>query len=239
MWKKIKESEFAQKLKRVRINRVVYLAAVVILLTLSVVLVFSAAMNRAKRDEMETIPPVISGSTGEPDVDQAPDDSAQTGTEAEVPELGLPVSGKLSRKHSVDVQVFSPTMKDYRVHLGVDIATAASAPVCAAADGTVEQIWEDPMMGWCIALSHAGECVTVYKNLAKDMAEGITVGSEVLRGQLLGQVGDTALLEIAEDPHLHMEMTIKGLQADPMEYFSESVIATLSEDDVYEGELGK
>ena len=95
------------------------------------------------------------------------------------------------------------------------------------------------MMGWCIALSHSGECITVYKNLAKDMAEGIAVGSDVLQGQLIGQVGDSALLEIAEEPHLHMEMTIKGLQADPMEYFSESVIATLSEDDVYEEEAGK
>ena len=66
------------------------------------------------------------------------------------------------------------------------------------------------------------------------MAEGITVGADVLQGQLLGQVGDSALVEIAQEPHLHMEMTVKGLQADPMEYFSESVIATLSEDDIYE-----
>ena len=95
------------------------------------------------------------------------------------------------------------------------------------------------MMGWCIALTHAGECVTVYKNLAKDMAEGITVGSEVLEGQLLGQVGDSAMIEIADEPHLHMEMTVKGLQANPMDYFSEAVISVLSEDDVYENEQGK
>lgn len=239
MWKKFKESEFVERLKRIRVNRVVYLTAVVILLTLAIVLAFSAAMNRAKKNEMEKIPPVDESTNNEPNVTPEPDGSTETGADAKVPELGLPTSGKLSKKHSVDVQVFSPTMKDYRVHLGVDIATAANAPVCAAADGKVEQIWEDPMMGWCIALSHSGECITVYKNLAKDMAEGIAVGSDVLQGQLIGQVGDSALLEIAEEPHLHMEMTIKGLQADPMEYFSEAVIATLSEDDVYEEEAGK
>ena len=185
MWKKIKESEFVQKMKRIRVNRAVYLTAVVILLALATVLAFSAAMNRAKKNEMENTPPAENGSGEVTDSTKEPDDSTETGADATIPELGLPVSGTLDQRHSVDVQVFSPTMKDYRVHLGVDIATAANAPVCAAADGTVEQIWEDPMMGWCIAISHTGECVTVYKNLAKEMAEGIAVGSTVLQGQLI------------------------------------------------------
>ena len=237
MWKKFKESEFVRKMRQVRVNRAVYYSAVILLLTLAVILAVSAAMNRAKKPNVEGTPSITDTTPSDPK--PTPDDSTETGADAKIPELGLPTSGKLAKKHSVDVQVFSQTMKDYRAHLGVDIATAADAPVCAVADGTVAQIWEDPMMGWCIALSHTGECVTVYKNLAKDMAEGITVGSEVLRGQLLGRVGDSAMLEIADEPHLHMEMTIKGLQADPMEYFSEEVIATLSEDDIYENEEGK
>jgi hypothetical protein len=47
------------------------------------------------------------------------------------------------------------------------------------------------------------------------------------------------MLEIAEEPHLHMEMTVKGLQVDPLEYFSEAVLSTLTEDSIYESELGK
>ena len=233
MWKKWKESDFYKKMKQVRVNRAVYLSAVVILLSLAVILAVTAALNRAKKNDVEE-PPVISDNTTTetPDNTPTPDDSTQTG--AKVPEMALPTAGKLLKEHSIDVQVFSQTMQDYRVHLGVDIACDANAPVCAAADGTVAQIWEDPMMGWCIALNHAGECVTVYKNLAKDLAEGLEVGASVLEGQLLGQVGDTALLEIAEDPHLHMEMTVKGLQVDPLEYFSQSVLNTLTEDEIYE-----
>ena len=233
MWKKWKESDFYKKMKQVRVNRAVYLSAVVILLSLAVILAVTAALNRAKKNEVEE-PPVISDNTTTetPDNTPTPDDS--TPTDASVPEMALPTAGKLLKDHSIDVQVFSQTMQDYRVHLGVDIACDANAPVCAAADGTVAQIWEDPMMGWCVALNHAGECVTVYKNLAKDLAEGLEVGASVLEGQLLGQVGDTALLEIAEDPHLHMEMTVKGLQVDPLEYFSQSVLNTLTEDEIYE-----
>jgi len=245
MWKKWKESDFYQKLKQVRINRAVYLTAIVILLTFSVVLALTVATNRANKKDDTTLPDVPSDTLpGAPTDDgttpeDGPTDSNPTVNDV-VPELALPVSaGTLTKRHSVDTQVFSPTMNDYRVHLGVDIATEASAPVCAAADGTVAQLWEDPMMGWCVALTHSGDAVSVYKNLAADFAEGITVGAEVKAGQLLGQVGDTAMLEIAEEPHLHLEMTVGGLQVDPMEYFSESVKSALSEDSIYENEDGK
>ncbi len=238
MWKKWKETEFFRKLKRIRVNRAIYLSAIVILLTLSVGLAITAATNRAKKNdltppagdttqngqdhEIETPPP--SGSDAKPTVkDETP------------PELGLPVSGTLSKRHSVDTQVFSQTLQEYRVHLGIDIATEENAPVLAAADGAIAQIWEDPMMGWCVALTHAGDCLTVYKNLAPELAEGIAANATVQRGQLIGYVGETALHEIADEPHLHMEMTVKGLQVDPLEYFSAAVLKTLSEDTVYEG----
>lgn len=241
MWKKWKESEFYKKLKAVRVNRAVYLSTVVILLSLAVVLAITAANNRAKKD-------AVSDLTGGPGATEAPLTPPATDTpqathpaikEENIPELALPVSGKLIKSHSVDVQVFSQTMQDFRVHLGVDIATSANAAVCSVADGTVEQIWEDPMMGWCVAVSHTGDCVTVYKNLAKELAKDLTVGSLVKKGELLGYVGDTALVELAEDPHLHMEMTVKGLQVNPLDYFSAAVLKTLSEDTIYEEGTGK
>ena len=245
MLEKWKESEFFKKMKQVRVNRAIYLSAVVILLSLAVVLAITAATNRAKKNPTEdnTTPsvtepvtdPAGSNTETQPDPDDQPTVKDET-----PPELALPVSaGKLSEKHSVDIQVFSQTMQDWRVHLGIDICTEEIAAVCAAADGVVEQIWEDPMMGWCVALSHTGECVTVYKNLSKNMAEGLTVGKSVQKGELLGYVGDTALLEIAEEPHLHMEMTVKGLQVDPLEYFSAAVLNSISEDEIYEEGAGK
>ena len=240
MWKKWKESEFFRKMKQISVNRAVYLSAVVILLSLAVVLAITAATNRAKKGEPDesTADTTVTEPQTEP-VTQEPDDTQPTVKEESVPELSLPVSGKLTQKHSVDVQVFSPTLGEWRTHLGIDIATKEGAPVCAVAAGKVAEIWEDPLMGWCVALTHSGDCVTVYKNLAKELAEGLSKGAEVKRGQLLGYVGDTAMIEIAQDPHLHMEMTVKGLAVDPLEYFSAAVIKSLSEDTVYEQELGK
>ena len=229
-------------MKQVRVNRAIYLSAIVILLALAVVLTITAVTNRGKKDNTGLPTGATTDSLNTSPSTQTPTGSgadAPTVTPGKIPELALPTEGKLLKEHSVDVQVFSQTMQDWRVHLGVDIATAANAPVCAVADGTVSQIWEDPMMGWCVAVSHTGDCVTVYKNLAKDLAEGLEAGLTVKQGQLLGTVGDTAILEIAEEPHLHMEMTVGGLQVDPLEYFSEAVLATLSEDSAYESEAGK
>ena len=230
MWNKWKASNLYRKLKEIRVNRAVYLSSIVILLSLAIILALTAATNRARRDQSDN----ASSLPTSPSVTTPKEETPTGGSPEELPVLGLPAEGKLLKEHSADVQVFSQTMQDFRVHLGVDIVTEPDAQVFAAADGSVAKIWEDPMMGWCVAIKHNADCMTIYKNLSKDLAEGLAEGMTVRRGQLIGKVGDTAMLEIAEEPHLHMEMTVKGLQVDPLEYFSASVLASLSEDTAFE-----
>lgn len=90
------------------------------------------------------------------------------------------------------------------------------------------------MMGTCVAVTHKDDTVTVYKNLAKELAEGIAAGVTVKQGQQLGSVGDTAVVEMADEPHLHFEVTVGGLAVDPMEHFSAKDVEALSEDTAYE-----
>ena len=239
-----KESDFRKKLKRIKAEQVVSIVAVVIVLTLAVVLTITAVNNRAKKNELpnpinqqndEQKTPDDTPKETDKQPEETPDKSAEPTIKEETPpSLALPVSGNLSQGHSVDVQVFSKTLNEYRTHLGIDIATMENAEVRAAADGVVEKVWEDPLMGYCVALSHAGECVTVYKNLSLTLADGIEEGAAVKAGQLLGKVGDSAMTEIAEEPHLHMEVTVKGLQVDPMDYFSRSVAEELVGDENFE-----
>ena len=237
MWNKWKESKLYHKLKEIRVNRALYVSSIVILLSLAVVLAITATTNRAKKQNADNTPDTLvtePNQTETPSTDETPTGNTPDTPTNTIPELTLPVSGKLSKVHDAELQVFSPTLQDWRVHLGMDITTEANAEVFAAADGTVKKIWEDPMMGWCIAISHSGDCITVYKNLAEEMAGGITEGATVRAGQMIGNVGDSALIEIAEEPHLHMEMTVKGLQVDPLDYFSKTVVATLSQDTAFE-----
>lgn len=174
-------------------------------------------------EEEITLPPEDSEKANEKETEtEAESETAAKDAFAEesLPEFICPASGTLQKEHSVDVPVFSITMEDYRTHNGVDICAAAGSEVVAAADGTVKEIWSDPMMGNCISLSHAGNAVTTYKNIGEQLPDGIEKGVSVHAGDLIATVGDTALEEIAEESHLHFEMTVDGTPVNPKDYIS-------------------
>lgn len=245
---KFKNSKFYQAMKNPKISRAVYIALVVVLVAVAVVVGITAAANR-KKGEVKDPPSQVT--TDRPSGTTVPSDTAATTTTvpdsttntpnnespvvSPVPTLSLPVSGALGRTHDAKVQVFSPTMNDYRVHLGVDIEAEPDSPVYAAADGKIQKIWKDPLMGYSVAIEHSGNAVTVYKNLSETLSDGIFEGATVKAGRQIGTVGESAMIEIADEPHLHLEMTVGGLQVDPLEYFSASDLKKLENDNAYEG----
>ena len=243
------ETEFARKMKKFFANRAVIVTAVTLLVATGIIIAATVSANRAKKPIVDDNTPGTGIVTKAPDTQATPSikdevtlptynggETQPVGADPEEPEamMALPVTGKMFKGHDATIQVYSNTMGDYRIHLGVDIATAPDAPVYAAADGQVEKIWNDSMMGTCVAVTHKDETVSIYKNLAKDLAKNITVGAEVKQGQQLGNVGDTAVVEMADEPHLHFEVTVKGLSVDPLDFFSEEAAATLSEDTAFE-----
>lgn len=261
MWEKFKQSKFASKFKGAGASRAAYVTVITLLLALAVLITATAISNRVKKNKDEQNEPdqsqngpsqseddkggnsssdneqTPSGTTGDtvkPDDGAGKDEDANSTPSSAVPELSLPVSGSVSKGHDASIQVFSPTMGDYRIHLGVDMTTAEDAPVMAAADGVISQIWDDPMMGKCLAISHSGDAYTIYKNLDVTLPDDIAVGATVTAGQQIGIVGETATLELAEEPHLHLEMTVGGLAVDPMEYFSAQALAAIGTDGSHE-----
>ena len=121
-------------------------------------------------------------------------------------------------------------MEDYRTHNGVDIFVGKGERVLCAADGVVDKIWEDPMMGTCISVQHSGGFETVYKNLSPDIPDGVSEGSTVYCGSFIGAGGESALAEIAEEPHLHFEMKLDGEYVDPCKYIDFSDAHEVYED---------
>ncbi len=245
-----------------KINRVLYIVTVTLLFAIAVIIAITSAANKRGKDpidpntggsEMETesvddsitTPPVTtdrSKDTPKP-TDSLPPSTSDTKASADEiekpvstdpPSFVLPTKGILSKGHDTEHQVYSTTMDDYRIHSGIDIVSAEGSPVYAAASGTVSQIWNDPLMGRCIALKHSEDCYTVYKNLSVEEVAGISEGTEVKSGQLIASVGCSAMIEIAEEPHLHFEMTVDGKAADPLDYFDDTSLASLTVDDSYE-----
>ncbi|RKU33644.1 hypothetical protein C6499_01070 [Candidatus Poribacteria bacterium] len=93
-----------------------------------------------------------------------------------------------------------PLTKNREFHQGLDIKTRAGVPVIAAADGRVVQIGKKGYLGNTIEIIHeASGYKTLYAHL-QGYAEDIKVNQEVVRGQIIGYVGNTGR---STGAHLH------------------------------------
>jgi len=136
-----------------------------------------------------------------------------------VPQIYLkPVSGYVSRKHNPDTPEYSIAMNDYRTHLGIDIDSEIGVKVKAVSDGVISEIYDDPLMGKTVVIDHPDNIQSIYMNLQEAIPKNITVGTTIKGGEVIGGVGETALIELFDVPHLHFEMKKDGSYTDPLEY---------------------
>lgn len=132
------------------------------------------------------------------------------------PAMTKPVPGEVSKEFSGEELVFSTTMNDWRVHEGTDLKAAVGDEVKAVADGVVDEIYEDDLLGMTVVVSHTGGVKSLYANL-KDSGD-IKHGGQVKAGDVIGHVGESTVLEAAEEPHLHFEIIKDNRCVNPMEF---------------------
>ena len=133
---------------------------------------------------------------------------------AEAPNLIVaPLEGEVVSAFSVDALVFNPTLADWRIHDGIDIAAEEGSSVLAAGSGTVIAVEDDPLMGITVTLSHEDGYHTTYSNLQTEVP--VHPGDAVSAGQIIGAVGRTAAAEADQSPHLHFSVTQNGDVVDP------------------------
>ncbi|MBQ4339569.1 MAG: M23 family metallopeptidase [Firmicutes bacterium] len=130
----------------------------------------------------------------------------------------LPVQGEVFRGHSITKLTYFPTLNQYMAHRGIDILAPEGTEVRAAAEGLVSKVLDDKAMGKTVWISHSGEITTVYSNLSEDLA--VEEGDTVTKGQVIGTAGNTSLFERSDEPHIHVEVMVKGEPVDPAGYFN-------------------
>ena len=203
MEKKIKPSD------KPIMTRVVYGTAIAILCITAIVVGIISAANK----KPETVDPPVTDGTTETPPEEEPKEDEKTLS------FILPVSaGTVGIGYDEDMPVFSTTLGEWRLHLGIDILTEENAPVYAAEDGIVTGIYKDGRFGYTIEITHDDEHKTVYSNLKNETLVSLEIGDEVGKGDRIGTVGDSAISEIAEEPHLHFEIFVGGVAKDPTEY---------------------
>ena len=136
----------------------------------------------------------------------------------EVKELAFqrPVEGEIIREFAQDNLVYSETLEEWVTHNGIDIKADKTTVVKSAEAGTVKSIKNDPRYGLTIVIEHNDVYQTVYSNLLT--SEFVVEGETVEKGQAIGTVGNSAVFEIADEPHLHFEILKDSIAIDPSIY---------------------
>jgi murein DD-endopeptidase MepM/ murein hydrolase activator NlpD len=124
-----------------------------------------------------------------------------------------PVDGEISKDYAKDKLIYSETLEEWTTHLGWDIEADKTTVVKASEAGIIKSIKNDPRYGLSIVIEHQDGYKTLYANLLS--TEFVSVGEEVKQGQSIGTVGNTAMFEIADETHLHFEITKDEESIDP------------------------
>lgn len=106
-----------------------------------------------------------------------------------------------------------PIYKTVKFHAGMDFSANVGTPVYVTGNGTVKQAGWDGLYGNCIVVEHGFGYVTRYAHLNKIK---VKVGQEVVRGEVIGEVGSTGK---STGPHLHYEVHVKGQVVNPVNYY--------------------
>lgn len=106
---------------------------------------------------------------------------------------------------------YHPILHYRRAHKGIDLAAAMGTPIHATADGIITTIGRNNGYGNMIKINHFKKYSTIYGHMLR-FQKGLSRGSHVKRGQVIGYVGQTGL---ANGPHCHYEFHIFGTPKNP------------------------
>ena len=218
--------------KAAKVSAFLYLGLAVLVVVIATIGIFSISYS-GDTDIDLSVPELNIGDVSIPDikVPSRPVQHEQSGVPADIikpdesssntenvpskPTYYRPVEGNVLKGYSMDALVFSKTMRDYRVHPGIDILAPEGTAVVAYTDGKVISVRDDYFYGTTVAIEHAEGVVSYYMNLAPELSPDIVEGAEVRGGQAIGTIGSSAKIENADDPHLHFELRVNGALVDP------------------------
>lgn len=134
--------------------------------------------------------------------------------------FNFPCEAEVVSQYSGNTPVFSEILQDWRTHPATDFASETQFDVKAIADGVIEDIYDDGLMGMTVLIDHGNEIKSVYQSL--DETISIKTGDEITAGTVIGKAGKSAVVEQYDNKYLlHFAMLENGAYKDPAEYISQ------------------
>ena len=127
--------------------------------------------------------------------------------------FSLPLSGEITKSFSLSVPQYDSTMKDYRVHKGLDIKGEEGEEVLSCGDGKVSKVYVDRNYGYVIEVDY-GTFTGRYCGISQSGA--VSIGDNVKKGSVIG-VLTFIPCETEDGVHLHFEAVKDGNFVNPEE----------------------
>lgn len=105
-----------------------------------------------------------------------------------------------------------PVLGYTKLHKGTDFAAPTGTPIYAAGNGKLVKYGPNGTYGNFAKIEHANGYQTAYAHMSR-FAKGVSNGSMVRQGQVIGYVGTTGR---STGPHLHYEVYINGTAVNAM-----------------------
>lgn len=106
---------------------------------------------------------------------------------------------------------YHPILHYSRPHKGVDLAAPIGTPIRATGDGRIVHIGRHSAYGNMIKIQHSAMHTSLYGHLLR-FQKGLSHGTYVKRGQIIGYVGQSGL---ATGPHCHYEFHVNQQPKNP------------------------
>ncbi len=127
----------------------------------------------------------------------------------------MPVANKdLTRVASGYGMRIHPIYKTYKMHTGMDFTAPVGTDIYSTGSGTVVEVeYGSGGYGKHVIVDHGFGYQTLYGHMYK---VNVKRGQKVLRGEVLGSVGNTGT---STGPHLHYEVIKNGIKINPVNYY--------------------
>lgn len=113
------------------------------------------------------------------------------------------------------VKMVNPVTKKEIIHNGIDMKAKEGVSVLATAGGKVLKATNEEGWGNLVVIGHGDGYESWYAHLKEF---NIETGQEIIKGQEIGQVGNTGY---STGPHLHFEIRLEGKCVNPLDYIKE------------------
>ena len=196
----------------------VYLIVTVSLAAVAALLISGIGMNMVDQlnkpqQEDEPVEQLVTNQPDERTTTTSNSATTTTAMQEDEPALYvLPLTNTVQKPFSVDAPLYSETMRDWRIHTGVDFAGELGQTVQATAQGTIVEIQVDTLWGNVVVIDHGIGVTSRYMGVEPT----VRVGDKVKVSDAIGKL-TTIPCEAEQKPHLHFEMTVDGVPVDPVE----------------------